>query len=146
MEDKKMRTITYNTEREVITAILILIFSFMVLTVGKAQGLRDLSVESTLKADQNHGKAIRTTDIGSENAENDHSLEVRIKTWMYEGSFWDNTAEEKPIASKLAQTISNWMSNGSFWSATDKNETEDESVAVSGKHESPRDALSMDTK
>lgn len=146
MEDNEMKTTTYNPQREIITAILVLIILTTVLTVVKAQGPSSQFEGSGVRSGLNDKMAVKSTNISStDKMTNDYGLAMKIKSWMTSGTYWDTDAEEETPARELAQTVAKWMSNGSFWSTSIK-EMEREELALSKKDGMFCNALVADDK
>jgi hypothetical protein len=147
MEDDKMKAITYNPEREVITTILVLIISFAIITACRAQVLSTQSTDSGPKIGLNDEKAMKSAaNIVTESVTRDNNLAVKIKSWMNSGSYWDSNNEEETPVIELAQKIEKWMSDGSFWSTNSKKEIEGDEFAMSDNQENTCDGLVMDEK
>jgi hypothetical protein len=140
-----MKTIAYNPEREVITAILVLIISFSIITACRAQVFSTQSTGTGPKAALNSEKSMKTSD--TENAAVENNLAIKIKSWMNSGTYWDkNDDVEEPTVSELAHTISKWMSDGSFWSSNSKKEIEADELASTDNQESACETLVTDNK
>jgi hypothetical protein len=135
-----MKAITYNPQREVLTAILLLILSMAVLTSVKAQRSTTHSYPKGPKTVLSEEKAVKPADLAEKTTRN-NGLALKVKSWISNGSYWDRNGDEEPILSKLAQTITNWISNGSYWSSTISKEMENEELALSNKAEMNRGAL-----
>jgi len=147
MEDKKMKTITYNPHREIMTAIFVLIISFTALTTVRAQGTLVRSNGKSLMASLSKEKTVKSADISlAKYTASDNSLAMKIKSWMNTGSYWNRTDDEVTIVSQLAQTFVSWMSNGSYWSTSLRKEIERDDLALAPKEEMTCDALVMDDK
>ena len=146
MEDNKMKTTTYNPQREIITTILVMIILTIFLTAAKAQGPSSRFEGSEAGSGRNDEKAVKSAIISStEKVTSDNSLAEKIKFWMNSGTYWDTDTEEATPARELAQTIAKWMSNGSFWS-TSKKEMEREDLVLSKKDGMFCNALAADDK
>ncbi len=112
-----MKTITYNPEREIVTALLALILSFSVLTTVKAQG--NPGTQPTNETGKGINESNAVMPIFNDEAPTQTSeklLILKIEYWMNNSSYWDNSSEKEFIIDNLASDIKEWMANGSFWS------------------------------
>jgi hypothetical protein len=146
MEDNKMKTTTYNPQREIITTILVMIILTIVLTAAKAQGPSSQFEGSGAKSGRNDEKAVKSLNITStEKVTSDNCLALKIKSWMNSGTYWDTDTEEETPVRELAHTVAKWMSNGSYWSTSNK-QMELEELMLSKKDGMFCDALASDDK
>jgi hypothetical protein len=136
MEDKKMKTIAYNPQREIVTALFVLLISFTLLTAARAQEIPKLTIGSQNVFTMVEEKALIFTNSDSteKNAINNF-LVMRIKSWIGDGSYWNKEVDEETIVRKLADNIVKWMSDGSFWGLDSNEETGIEEFALSNKDE-----------
>ena len=131
-----MKTLAYNPQREILTTLMTLILSFCLLTAVKAQGNPNLQAVSDGKNAMIEGKAFKLTNANLiEEDTIDNFLEMKIKSWIGDGSYWNKDADEETIVSKLASKIARWMSDGSFWSLDSNEETVFDEFALSNKDE-----------
>jgi hypothetical protein len=139
MEEQKMKTIAYNPQREIITALLVLFISFSVLTSVKAQddSLLTISRESILAMNIKNAPELTNVNLDEENT-SDNFLVMRIESWMDNGSFWNSDVDEETIVTILAAKIAEWMSNKSFWSFDSNTLTDTGELALGRKEEIAR--------
>ena len=132
-----MKTISYNTEKEIRIGITIIVFIMAIFAAIRIRELQlnDMNFAETLRADR---KEISYTNFQSlpvadaklideplqpaeslvtTNASlvNEHELALKLKTWVNKGGYWsDETAENE---NELAQQMTTWMKNGTFFNS-----------------------------
>jgi len=142
-----MKTIAYNPQREILTALLTLILSFSLLIAVKAQGNSDLNAGVNGQTAMNELKTIIVTNSDlTEKEATENFLAEKIESWLKNGSYWDKSSEEATIVNELAGKIERWMSDGSFWCLNKNTQTDIDQLALSNKSEMNRDALYADEK
>jgi DNA phosphorothioation-dependent restriction protein DptG len=153
MEDNKMKTIAYNPQREIITALLALFISFTLLTTTRAQGNPDNKEGVEYKAGtKNENGLITAEKVMTESDSVDNFLAVKIESWINSGSYWAESSDEETVenqlADQLADKIETWMKDGSFWSLGSDNKTEIDELVLSEKEQKKeqtnRDVLADD--
>jgi hypothetical protein len=146
MEDNKMKTIAYNPQKEIFTALLILMLSFCLLTAVKAQGNSVPTLVNEVKTEFNEDETFKKSSKDlTENEISDNYLVMKIESWIKNASYWSKSSEET-VENQLADKIKRWMSNGSFWSPDKNMETDIDQLALLNKSEMSRNALYADEK
>lgn len=145
MEDNKMKTIAHDSQREIITALLVLLISFTVLTAVKAQGDQD-SYEGIINESVLHNKIsnIAEDKMVSEISAAESYLTEKIKSWISEGSYWDRDTYEGTHETEFAYKIKEWMLDGSFWSSVSGPGKNDDDITLYEKEKIFRDLMAED--
>jgi len=137
-----MKTITYNPQREIITALLVLFISFTLMTALRAQPYPENRAWRENKTVPIAENALISVDkVMTETRSIENYLTLKIGSWINSGSYWNSGIDEETTDNKLAYKIKKWMSDGSFWSPKINRETDIDELALSKKEQLNSDVL-----
>jgi hypothetical protein len=117
-----MKTIAYNPEKEIMTAITVLIISIAVLTTAKAQD------NQTFVALKKYNEGLVYHKINNSNFNNSYEIleeeaPLAVEAWMNSNTFWGATQFNETAEAEPALAVENWMNSNSFWGTTSVTET-----------------------
>ncbi len=142
-----MKTIAYDPQREIITALLVLLISFTVLTTVRAQG-EQVNYEGMKNESIPHNKNAKPSadKIVIESSAAQVDLTDKIKSWISEGSYWSKDAPKNSTEAELSYRIKKWMTNGSYWSSFDTRGNDTQAIASYEREKLLQDLMASDGK
>ena len=120
LKEKKMKTMIYNLQKRIVSAIVVLIISSVGFAATKTEGTRANVTDNNSKALAVNTESVSPSGANLAEALSEAStmeLSMQFGEWMSEGTYWgvDNSSD---LAEKvLANDIESWVENGSYWSA-----------------------------
>jgi hypothetical protein len=124
LKEKKMKTIIYNFQKAIFSAVLVLIIT----SVGSAAA--QARETPALLAHNNSATLVVNMEAVNSNAAlpaepsaeaNVKDLSQRIENWMSDGSYWGAENSSEMAEQELEGNIESWMANGSYWSVANHN-------------------------
>jgi hypothetical protein len=114
-----MKTMIYNLQKVMISAIFVLIISSVGSAAAQAHETPVLIADNNSEAilvinEANNSTSGLLTEPSADANLRDLSLE--IENWMSDGSYWESDNSSEIAEKDLSETIESWMSNGSYWS------------------------------
>ncbi len=108
-----MKALTYNPEKEIMTAIAVLIFSFALMAKVNGQGSDSHFAMIPAEYESDSEDSFMSNLSDTEYIESEPMNE--IQGWMLSNTYWGNpvSAEETEIESGLQ--IEKWMSSDNYW-------------------------------
>jgi hypothetical protein len=114
-----MKTMIYNLQKGIISAILVLIISSVGSAATKDHETPALITLNNSEATMviNESNSSTSGLVAKMSAEATVSeLSRRIGDWMSDGSYWETENASEMAEKELAENIQSWISNGSYWS------------------------------
>ncbi len=113
-----MKTMIYNLQKRIFSAVFVLIISSVGFAVTKADG-------TPTKVSNNNSESVKvniesvspaTGNLAESSAEaNITELSQRIEEWISEGSYWEAENSSELTETELAENIESWIADGSYW-------------------------------
>ena len=122
-EDRKMKTIAYNPQKEIKTIIVLMVLTFA-FVLAKAQ---DLPTQPTLESFTASISAPGNTLIGTNDSQapaSSDDLAAELDSMMSSGSYWNTANDTQSSEDNLTQMLDDWMKNGQYWEENQKPQIE----------------------
>lgn len=115
-----MKALTYNPEKEIMTALAVLFFSIAMMAKANGQGpLSHLTMfPDTFESDAEESSVSKPTAADLV----EYEPATQIENWMLNNSYWGNPASAEIIEPERELQIEKWMTNANYWGVNNVSE------------------------
>ncbi len=113
-----MKTMIYNLQKRIFSAVFVLIISSVGFAVTKADGTPTSVSKNNSEAVKANNESVSpaTGNLAESSAEASITeLSHRIGEWLSDGSFWETDNSSEMAEKELAENIESWIADSSYW-------------------------------